>query len=1043
MAENLNTDSFDPMGIQLPRHEDLALKDVLTHLLTRLEWDEQREERVRARAAQLITQIRAMPANHGEVENFLKSYGLNSPEGRALLTLSESLLRIPDALTQDALIEEKLSVSDWKGVGGENFFMKSAGVGLGIAKSVLGMGGLAGGILNSLGKPVIRKAMKESVRRMGGQFVIGEQIDSALKNAAELAKDGLVCCSFDMLGEGARSHDDARKYFESYKTALMKIGERQGAQAPITHRHSISVKLSALHPRYDWAHADLCIPPMVEKLLELMTLAATYNIALTVDAEESERLELSLKIMLRALAQCPHKNWHGFGLAVQAYDRRCLNVLETIVQHARQSGRKIQIRLVKGAYWDGEIKRAQMAGWADYAVFQRKSQTDLSYLTAAQFMIKNRDVIYPMFATHNAYTAAAILDFVAQQKFDPDSFEFQRLYGMGAALGDLLTAQEHCRVRLYAPVGAYEDLLPYLVRRMLENGANASFVAHLRDDRIPIDRLTMSPVARVRGESNPEPLPRPPFLLKSQGDMRPNSAGIDLSRTRTRNEFFTQLDAAKTEMAQDYSAPNSAAYSGVSSGDSGPKSDSPPTVKNAQSEIAELIIAAQKNFTHWNGLGANARADILDRAADLIESDRAALTILLQQEGKKTLSDALAEIREAVDFLRYYAAQGRVIFAAKNLPGPTGERNQLELTGRGVFVCISPWNFPLAIFIGQVAASLMAGNSVLAKPAEQTPHIAARAVKWLHEAGVPRNNLILIQGDGEVGAGLVSAPQISGVAFTGSNEAAWQIARSLSDQAHKNAAALPVFIAETGGQNAMIVDSTALPEQVVDDVILSSFGSAGQRCSALRVLYLQDDTADHIITLLRGAMETLVVGPAEQPATDVAEVIDQPAAQKLLDHIAKLDRTAKKIAGGRVSLHGCYIAPCAYEISSIGELEGEVFGPVLHVIRYSATGPDGGLNRVIEEINSTGYGLTFGIHSRLQSRIDHVCARVRAGNIYVNRSMIGAVVGVQPFGGRGLSGTGPKAGGPHYLTRFATELTVSNNIVASGGNVDLVSQELE
>lgn len=1011
--------------IMLEPLEQLGLQTVIQKLLLQLKWDDISESRIGAKAAQLITEIRAHSSTSNEIETFLKSYGLNSTEGRALMTLAEALLRIPDTSNQDALIDEKISASDWKNVGGENFFMKSAGMGLGVAKSILAMGGLTGGILGAIGRPVIRKAIKDSVRRMGGQFVIGETIDIALKSTVKNSpKDAKMLCSFDMLGEGARCKEDAEKYYESYKSALIKIGEDAQQNSAITQRHSISIKLSALHPKYDWSHKDICVEPMIERLLSLMSLAAERNIALTIDAEESERLELSLLIMAQALERFPNKDWTGFGLAVQAYDRRCMSVLETVVSLARRQGQKMQVRLVKGAYWDGEIKRAQIAGWPDYAVFQRKSQTDLSYLTAAQYLLNNCDVIYPMFATHNAYTAAAILDFAANNIADEASgenetngYEFQRLFGMGGALGDILTSQEKIQMRVYAPVGAYEDLLPYLVRRMLENGANASFVAQLRDSSIPVESLTFSPIAMVRAETNPAPLPLPLELYDTtfnNGIIRRNSAGIDLSRAITRAEFFQSVEEAANNL----------------------------DIPSEQNQSDSIKIVAQQameqakaGFQRWNAQTIEKRAEILEIASDLLETHKSELMALLQQEGKKTYGDALSEIRESVDFLRYYSACGRRIFTDDNLRGPTGERNVLGWSGRGVFVCISPWNFPLAIFIGQISAALMAGNAVVAKPAEQTPKVAEFAVSLLHKAGVERDALILVQGDGEMGSALISTAGMyapDGVAFTGSNE----VAGSIAEKLYKKGGAIIPFIAETGGQNAMIVDSTALAEQVVDDVLLSAFGSAGQRCSALRVLYLQEEIADRVIKLLSGAMDSLCVGSAHKIDTDVAEVIDSDAQKKLLDHMLVMERTARRVAGGQaIGLAGCYIPPTAYEISSITLLPKEVFGPILHIIRFDIAQ----LDKVIREINGTGYGLTFGIHSRLQSRIDYIKNHIRAGNIYINKSMIGAVVGVQPFGGTGLSGTGPKAGGPYYLTRFAQEISISNNIVASGGNIDLVS----
>lgn len=983
----------------------VKLPDALGALLQQIEWDPSRASRVSARAENYIRAIRADKAALGEVEQFLQHYPLSSPEGRALMTLAESLLRIPDTETADALIDEKLAVSDWSAAGG-NFFMKAAGSGLGLARSALS----GDGILGALGRPVIRKAMQETVRRLGGQFVLGEDMASALKAAKKMRQEHGFRCSFDVLGEGARTADDAERYFNAYLAALDEIGAAADPALPVELRHGMSVKLSALYPRYDWAHEDQCIPVLTERLLELAVRASQIGVTLTVDAEESDRLELSLRIILAVFHALPSGDWGGFGLAVQAYDRRCLDVIDLMAKAAKESGRRMQVRLVKGAYWDGEIKRAQVSGWPDYAVYQRKSQTDLSYLTAAQKLLAVRPHIWPMFATHNAHTAAAILDFAGGQR---SGFECQRLHGMGAGLGVLLRQTEDCPVTVYAPVGPYEDLLPYLVRRMLENGANASFVAQVRNEGIAPSDVVADPVQKVRAEQNPEPLPLPKDLY---GEGRRNSDGIDLSRTLVRKPFFDSLRSAASQ-GGDISLTSEAA-------------------------AAQMMDRAHAYAPVWRLTSADERACALETAADLMENHRFELLSLLQTEGRKTLADALAELREAVDFCRYYAQQGRGDFSPNGvaLPGPSGESNRLYFTGRGAFVCISPWNFPLAIFLGQITAALMAGNTVVAKPAEQTPKIAKFTVDLLHRAGIPLDALQLAIGDGIIGAALVRHASVAGVAFTGSTDVAQHISKAL---AAKNGPIVPL-IAETGGQNAMIVDSTALPEQVVDDALLSAFGSAGQRCSALRVLCLQEDIADRVIHLLKGAMAELVVGDPSHIATDVGPVIDSDAKAALDKAITRLESIGTLIARAKAPSSEFlsafpFVVPCAYEVKDLSALEGEVFGPVLHVVRY----PAGGLERLIAEINSHGYGLTFGLHSRLERRFDVVREAVRAGNIYINRSMIGAVVGVQPFGGMGLSGTGPKAGGPHYLHRFATEIAVSNNVMASGGNIDLISRDLQ
>ncbi|MDD3020147.1 MAG: L-glutamate gamma-semialdehyde dehydrogenase [Alphaproteobacteria bacterium] len=987
----INTVPLTPCGA-------IPLATTLENLLQKIDWDLSRAQRINASAHKMIAKIRAESGSNSEIETFLQNYSLTSPQGRALMTLAESLLRVPDSATADLLIAEKISLSEWGGTGGNNFFMKSAGIGLGLVKSALGMGS----VISSLGKPVIRKAMQETVRHLGGQFVLGQTIEEAMKRAKTMAEKEGLRSSFDILGEGARTSEDADRYFASYKAALEKIGNAADLKKPLESRHGMSVKLSALHPRYTWTHADICVPVLRDHLLELVHLAAQKGVPLTVDAEECERLELSLEIIRQTLEKLACPDWRGFGLAVQAYNRQCLEVIDAVAGFARKYGVTLQVRLVKGAYWDGEIKRAQISGWPDYPVFQRKSQTDLSYLVAAQKLLSYRGIIYPMFATHNAYTAAAILDFAGD---DRSGFEFQRLHGMGAALSHILRQDENIPVTVYAPVGPYEDLLPYLVRRMLENGANASFVAKLRDEKTSVDDLVSDPVERVKTETNPEPLPKPREIYSD----RKNSQGIEMSSQIIRDGFFTKI-------------PEKGQF------------DLPLTPPHHQA-----FNRARIAFGSWNKVPADSRAGYLEKMADLLEGHTPELMALLQDEGKKTLFDAIAEIREAVDFCRYYAQQGRKEFGntGTELCGPTGEANHLKLSGRGVFVCISPWNFPLAIFLGQVSAALMAGNTVLAKPAEQTPQIAAFAVHLLHQSGIPQDCVIFMNGDGTFGAELVRHPDVAGVAFTGSTDVAHHIQRSLSA---KDGPIVPL-IAETGGQNAMIVDSTALPEQVVDDVILSAFGSAGQRCSALRILYLQNDVADRIINLLQGAMSQLQIGTSRAPMTDISEVIDKEAQQSLQNHIKYLQSFAKKIAECPVpqGLSGTYFAPCAYEIDRLNRLKGEVFGPILHIIRFDAAK----LDQVVDEINATGFGLTFGLQSRLEGRFAELSSKIHAGNIYINRSMIGAVVGVQPFGGQGLSGTGPKAGGPHYLHRFATEQSISNNIMASGGNIDLISRNLD
>ena len=961
-------------------------------LLTALDWDDARAQRVNVLAKDIITHLRATKGGTTEIETFLQHYPLTSPEGLSLMSLAEAVLRVPDSDTADRLIAEKMAAGNWQQNDHESPFFKAAGIGLNLAQKTLGsfVGGLA--------KPVIRKAVMETIRGLGKQFVIGATIDDALSAAKKERADGYRV-SFDMLGEGARTREDAARYFAAYRHAILEVG-KQPQNGELQTRHGISVKLSALHPRYHWTQRATCVVEIAALLLELCKLAKEQNITLTVDAEESDRLEMSMEILSLVSSDVALKGWNGLGLAVQAYDKRCFALIDDVVDMARRDGRMMQVRLVKGAYWDGEIKRAQIAGWPRYAVFTRKHHTDLSYLACAQKLLARRDVLYPMFATHNAATVAAITDMAAGR----DGFEFQRLFGMGKILGDWVCAKKLAQVTIYGPVGSYGDLLPYLVRRMLENGANTSFVAHIRDTETSIDTLVRDPVLAARGAvaARTESLPLPSHIY---GTTRLNAAGHDLSLVQSYRDFAATLQAPRISLP-------------------------------ALPDIDAVFGMAQSGFQNLRTTTADTRAKWLEKLAALMESRSGALIALLQTEGKKTLADAIAEVREAVDFCRYYAAEGRKHFDMGGVPltGPTGESNHLRLMGRGVFVCIAPWNFPLAIFLGQVTAALMAGNSVLAKPAEQTPRIAAYAVALMHEVGMPKDAVILCCGGGCIGAALVAHPLVAGVAFTGSTEVARHINRAL---AAKDGPIVPL-IAETGGQNAMIVDSTALPEQVVDDVILSAFGSAGQRCSALRVLYVQDDIADRVIDLLHGAMALLKVGNPQDSTTDVGPIIDAEARDKLIAHKNYLGSFAKKIAEAPLDsgLPDTFFAPIAYEIDSLDRLKGEVFGPVLHVIRYAADKRDD----VVAAINRTGFGLTFGLHSRLESSFTPMADKIAAGNIYINRSMIGATVGVQPFGGQGLSGTGPKAGGPHYLPRFATEQVVSINTTATGGNIELLTK---
>ena len=1007
--------------------DELAQVDAL---LDGLPWDNARMQRVEAKAADLVTRVRHSKRRPGELESFLQQYSLTTDEGLALMGMAEALLRIPDAHTAGALIRDKVGSADWAIDGRpEDWMVRAAGLGMAITKKTLDS------IVAKLGEPVIRQAMVQAIRIMGRQFVMGQTIGDAIKNAKDYEKKGYRM-SYDMLGEGARTADDATRYYDSYINAIDIIGKKikNGEQR----MPSISVKLSALHPRYRVAQDDRCVPVLIDRLTELCKRAAARDLAVTVDAEEVERLDLSLKIIDAVAANDDLRHWDGFGLAIQAYSKRAVPLIDRVAETARTYRRRIAVRLVKGAYWDAEIKRAQILGLPDYPVYTRKANTDLSYLACAHKLLSQRDVFYPMLATHNAHSVAAILDLAGN---DRNSFEFQRLHGMGESLYDQILESGAGHVSVYAPVGTHQDLLPYLVRRLLENGANSNFVHQMLDPAVPVKKIIADPVhdARSHIKKRHPKIPKPANLY---GPQRRNAVGLDLTDRATTVPLLHEM----RETIDGYPFDAAPLIGGKTWRDGPPRSVVNPadwrsiigTVWYADDKlVARAFDQARDGFKTWSATPVARRAETLDNLADLIELNREALMGLCVREAGKTVDDSLAEIREAVDFCRYYAQRGRVDFNADGriMPGPTGERNTLHLEPRGVFVCISPWNFPLAIFIGQIAAALMAGNSVIAKPAEQTPIIAMLAARMILEAGVHPDAFALLPGDGIVGASIIRHMGVDGVAFTGSTEVARIINRTLAD---KDAAIVPL-IAETGGQNAMIADSSALPEQIVDDALVSAFGSAGQRCSALRVLYVQDDIADKVIHMLKGAMQELRIGDPMDLANDIGPVIDEDARAALITHRENLDGFAKKIAetpmDAELADRGYFFAPVAYEIGALSELPREVFGPVLHVIRYRSRD----LDRVIADINVAGYGLTLGIHTRVEDTMRRIAAAAHVGNIYINRTMTGAVVGVQPFGGRGLSGTGPKAGGPHYLHRFATEKTITINTTASGGNATLVS----
>jgi RHH-type proline utilization regulon transcriptional repressor/proline dehydrogenase/delta 1-pyrroline-5-carboxylate dehydrogenase len=1004
----------------------------------RVRFTEAQNQAIDARASKLINAIRSESGQMGGVDDFLREYGLSTREGLALMVLAEALLRVPDALTQDRLIEDKLKEGGWSDheTHGDTWFVSASAWALGMSARVIKPGetpeGVMRGLVKRMGLPTVRSATRQAMRFLGHHFVLGETIEDALGRAAKNEARGYRH-SYDMLGEGARTLADAKRYFKSYADAIAAIGksaDRVAAGRKLPDRPGISVKLSALHPRYLATHRDQVLAELVPDVVRLAQMAKAHDLNFTIDAEEVDRLELSLDVIDRAFADPSLAGWDGFGLAIQAYQKRAPQVIDHIAGLCRKHGRRMMVRLVKGAYWDTEIKRAQERGLEGYAVFTRKAATDLSYLACAQQMLDLRDVLFPQFATHNALTVATIIE-MAQ---DRTGFEFQRLHGMGDVVYESLNkSNDRVPCRIYAPVGGYRDLLAYLVRRLLENGANSSFVAVAGDRKVPVADLLVRPDAKLglskghsaRNGQIPLPLAIYPDRANSRGiefgdRFQLESLIAGMERSTSRVEAGPLAPGLKGGAVQDIVSPSDPSNVVGSVCFTDPK------------DVDKAVEAALKGFRAWSRTEPQRRAAALDKAADLLEERRDRFMALLSAEAGKTLDDGIAEIREAVDFLRYYAARSREMFAQMQpMPGPTGEDNRLGWRGRGVFVCISPWNFPLAIFLGQVSAGLAAGNAVIAKPAEQTPLVAHEAVQLLHEAGVPKDVLMCLPGAGDVGAALTSHPKIGGVAFTGSTETARAINRTL---AAKDGPIVP-FIAETGGLNAMIVDATALAEQVADDVVMSAFRSAGQRCSALRLLFVQEDVADHMLEMIEGAARELKLGNPASPSTDIGPVIDEAQRDMLASHVATISKTQKLVYAGEAPNEGLFFAPHIVELKDAAALDREIFGPVLHVVRYKARK----LDAVLDAIDATGFGLTLGVHSRIEATVRKIIDRLDTGNVYVNRNMIGAVVGTQPFGGSGLSGTGFKAGGPHYLMRFAVEQAVSVNTAAAGGNAGLIA----
>jgi RHH-type transcriptional regulator, proline utilization regulon repressor / proline dehydrogenase / delta 1-pyrroline-5-carboxylate dehydrogenase len=1023
---------FDPVSV--PRFTAAFAPDdgtIAAGLLEAARTSADGDARIDATATRLIDAIRSNDDPLGGVEDMLREFALSTREGLALMVLAEALLRVPDARTADRFIEDKLGEGDFvhHETKSSAFLVNASAWALGMSARVIQPGetpqGTIGRLAKRLGAPAVRAATRQAMRLMGSHFVLGETIEAALARAHSA---GTPRYSFDMLGEGARTAADAERYFAAYSAAIEAIGNATD-DSPLPERPGISVKLSALHPRFEALGRSRVMAELVPRLVELARRAKAYDLNFTVDAEEADRLELTLDVIATAFADTSLKGWDGFGLAIQAYQKRAAAVIEFTNRLATTLNRRMMVRLVKGAYWDTEIKRAQERGLAGYPVFTRKAMTDLNYIACARQLLQLRERLFPQFATHNALTVATIMELANGES----GFEFQRLHGMGEALyAQLREDHPELACRTYAPVGSHRDLLAYLVRRLLENGANSSFVALAADDSVPVATLLRRPaeiVGTAANAGNPH-IPLPCDLYRPQ---RQNSRGVEFGDQAALNQLLAAVGAESASIAA------ASIIDGEPCRGSARQIFSPidqttpigsvidPTPQGAGAAMA----AARTGFFGWSRTAGEVRAAILDRAGDLLEQRTGHLIALLQREGGKTLDDAVSEVREATDFCRYYAAQGRQLFATGEImPGPTGESNVLQLRGRGVFIAISPWNFPLAIFLGQVTAALMAGNAVVAKPAEQTPLIAFEAVRLLHEAGVPASALHLVPGDGEIGAMLTAHPDVAGVVFTGSTEVGRAINRTL---AAKDGPIVPL-IAETGGINAMIVDATALPEQVADDVVTSAFRSAGQRCSALRLLFVQDDVADRMIEMIAGAARELAIGDPRDTANQIGPVIDAQAKARLEAHIERMKREARVHLAGHAPA-GNYVAPHIFELPDAGLLTEEVFGPVLHVVRYAADR----LGDVLASIERSGYGLTLGIHSRIDDMSEAVVDRLPVGNVYINRSMIGAVVGVQPFGGVGLSGTGPKAGGPHYLPRFASEQTVTINTAAAGGNAALMS----
>jgi RHH-type transcriptional regulator, proline utilization regulon repressor / proline dehydrogenase / delta 1-pyrroline-5-carboxylate dehydrogenase len=991
----------------------------------------------------LVNAVRTKKNRQAPIEAFLREYQLNSQEGIVLMGIAEALLRIPDSQTQDLLLQEKLTHADWQNhLHHSNSFLVNLS-----SQALLYTRQFEEHVLLSeqhwfpvfdqlllrLGAPFIRSALKQVMQYLAGQFVFADSIQEAVERSEQ---DTMYRYSFDMLGEAALTKDDVDRYFQSYLSAIETLSEHAPSVDVYTNP-GISVKLSALCPRYEPLQHARAVKELTNKLLALVQKARAANISITVDAEESERLDMSLDIFATVFSHPDIGSWSGFGLAVQAYQKRAMPIIHWLARLAEGQHKCIPLRLVKGAYWDSEIKRAQENGLSNYPVFTHKSATDLSYLACSQLILSRPDVFYPQFATHNAHTLAAIY---LSGKQHP-GYEFQRLQGMGEPLYHEVIENQQWQIpcRIYAPVGQYHELLPYLVRRLLENGANTSFINQIDSADISVEELTGDPVEQVKTSMKQQGIVLPDKLY---GEQRLNSQGLNLAYSELLEQLQQNLNDLSDKYWQASPIINGRNYSGEQHTILNPGNNRltvGSVIYADEKAIEQALNGAAQAFAEWRFSPVTARADCLRKAADLIEQHRLELVSLCIREGGRTIKDALAEVREAVDYCRYYAQYALELFGIPlKLPGVTGEENLLHYYGRGVFICISPWNFPIAIFIGQVTAALAAGNTVIAKPASQTALTAMRCIEILHQAGVPESVLQFLPATGSlIGQNLLPDLRVAGVVFTGSTETAQFINRELA-QHHQS---IVPFIAETGGQNVMVADSSALLEQLVQDVIVSAFNSTGQRCSALRVLFVQQEIADKTIAMLIGAMRELTIGDPGNYQTDIGPVINKAALMPLNTHLEKIQKQVKLLFQLPVDAslsHGSFFSPTLVEISDLSQLTQEIFGPILHLIRFPASG----LDRVIDAVNATGYGLTLGIHSRIDANIKAIQQGAKVGNIYVNRNIIGAVVGAQPFGGMGLSGSGPKAGGPDYLRRFAVEQTVTTNTAAIGGNASLLMKNL-